>query len=279
MEDDQKGLDILGIKPISKAIDTTVTKTFEGIESFLGSVCKPALDEIGLMLRDTIRNWKLKNILRIIEKAKGKIDQKDGELHIKAHPRVALSIIENGSVIDDDEIQELWAGLFASSCTKEEQDDENLIFADLLKQLTLAEAKILKYSCINSKKIIHANGLITSANLTISCDLLSEITGIKDAHRLDRELDHLTSLDLIGSPKDTGGFKYNEKELIAEISPSALALNLYVRCQGSTKFVSDYFKKDLITAVQYLAQTSKKIKIDTTTSSTTKNSSEKKPEK
>ncbi len=73
---------------------------------------------MGLLLRDQIRHWRLNNIFKILNKAKGKIDFQDDQLQIKAHPRVALSIIENGSLIDNDEVQNLWAGLFISSCTK-----------------------------------------------------------------------------------------------------------------------------------------------------------------
>ena len=58
-------IDLLGIKPIGDAANTTVEKSFQGIEGFLKSVCMPALDEIGLLLRDKVRLWRLKNILRI----------------------------------------------------------------------------------------------------------------------------------------------------------------------------------------------------------------------
>ena len=146
-------IDLLGIKPIADAVNKTVEKSFQGIEGFLKSVCVPALDEIGYLLRDNVRHWRLNNILRIIEKSQGKFHFENEELKIQAHPRVALAIIENGSLNDNDEIQEMWAGLFASSCTKDGQEDENLIFVNLLKQLTIAEARILKYACENSRKI------------------------------------------------------------------------------------------------------------------------------
>ena len=125
---ENKALDIFGIQPIANAVDTTITKSFEGVEGFLKLVCAPALEEVGLLIRDQVRSWRLNNIFSILNKAQGKMEFFDDKLQIKAHPRVALSIIENGSLNDNPEIQELWAGLFASSCTKDGQDDENLIF-------------------------------------------------------------------------------------------------------------------------------------------------------
>lgn len=176
---ENKALDILGIKPVGDALNTTVTKTFEGIEGFLKLVCAPALEEVGLLLKDQVRHWRLNNVLRILEKAKGKIKFQDDQLQMKAHPRVALAIIENGSVNDNDEVQELWAGLFASSCTKDGQDDENLIFVDILKQLTVVEAKILKSSCEGARKVHYPNGLVLGDSFNITCIELIELTGIK----------------------------------------------------------------------------------------------------
>ncbi|MGD1045804.1 MAG: hypothetical protein ABR936_10840 [Bacteroidota bacterium] len=261
MEDDRTSLDILGIKPIGRAIDTTVTKTFQGIEGFLKSVCAPALDEVGLMLRDQIRYWRLNNILRILEKAKGKLNFEGEQLKIHAHPRVALAIIENGSLNDNDEVQELWAGLFASSCTPSGQDDENLIFVNLLKQLTIPEARILKHGCEKSTKIIFPNGLVIGDKIEINSTELIELTGIKDIYRLDRELDHLHSLEIIGSFLGGGGFNRGN-ELIADISPTALALNLYIRSLGSTKSPAEYWKDSLITLEQKEKQEKEKTEME-----------------
>ena len=63
----------------------------------------------------------------------------------------------------------------------------------------------------------------------ISCNELIELTNVKDIHRLDRELDHLRSLNLI---ENDSGFDADDESLAANISPTALALNLYVKSQG-----------------------------------------------
>jgi len=238
--------DIFGIAPYGQALNTAVEKSFEVVKGFLKSVCLPASDEVGLMLKDQVRFWRLNNVLKIIEKSKGKLEFKEDEVRIKAHPRVALSIIEYGSVIDNEEVQELWAGLFASSCTKDGQDDENLIFVDILRQLTAIEVKILNYSCEISKKIIVENGLISSGDVYISFLELTSLIGITDKHRIDRELDHLRSLQLID-----GGFNIDSKDLNADISPTPLALNLYVRAQGSSKTPVEFWMDSIMTRDEY----------------------------
>jgi hypothetical protein len=238
---EKKSLDILGIKPIGDAVNTTVSKAFQGLEGFLKSVCAPALDEIGLMFKDHVRHWRLKNILNILEKSKGKLKFEDGELKMHVHPRVALSIIENGSLSDSDVIQDLWAGLFASSCTESGQEDENIIFVSILNQLTTVEAKILNYACSDSRKIIHSNGLVKSDKIFIKFEDLRKVAGVDDMHKLDRYLDHLSSMNII-----VGGFPLEGQELTAEIRPTPLALNLFIRCQGFNGSVAEFWKDDLV---------------------------------
>lgn len=224
---ENKGLDIFGIKPVANAIDQTVKKSLESIEGFLQLVCKPAIGEIGLLLQDRVRYWRLNNVIKMLEKAKGKLKFEDGELRLRSHPRVGLAIIENSSFVDNEELQEMWAGLFASSCTESGSDDENLIFIDLLKQLTTAQAQIFKYGVENSRKIIYKNGLVVADELTVHCDEIFKLTGINNYHRIDRELDYLRSLGLIASL--FGGFSPENSDLIANISPTYLSLSLYVK--------------------------------------------------
>jgi hypothetical protein len=246
---EKKGLDIFGIEPVASAIDSTVKKSLEGIQGFLELVCKPALGEVGLLAKDQIRFWRLNNVIRMLEKSKGKLDFESESFQLKANPRIGLSIIENSSYIDNEGLLEMWSGLFASSCSESGQDDENLIFIDILKRITSSQAKIIKYSVENSKKILYPNGLVLAENgLTINADDLKELTGIENIHRIDRELDSLRSMGLY-SPL-SGGFSVDGLDLIAGISPTYLALSLYIRCEGSNSDPDKYWN-DIITEDEY----------------------------
>lgn len=137
-------------------------------------------------------------------------------------------------------------GLFASSCSQDGQDDENLIFIDLLKQLTSPQAKIIKYSVENSRKVLYPNGLVMAEEgLQIHVDELKALTGVDNIHRLDRELDSLRYMGLLHTI--SGGFSASTVELIASIEPTYLALSLYVRCEGYSLAPDKYWSKELIT--------------------------------
>lgn len=235
--------DILGIEPVAESAKIVIEKTFSGLGEFLEAVFLPGLQEFGFLIKDQVRTWRLNNALSVMDKAKGKLNYEDGELQIKANARVGLSIIDNCSIVDNSELQDMWAGLFASSCTEDGKDDSNIIFIDLLKRMSVIEARILKYSCENSRKRIFPNGLIVGDELVISLDDLISITGIDDLYRLDRELDHMNSLSLL---KPYGGFVAYEKSLEANISPSALALNLYYKCTEVNKSEKEFWGDSLI---------------------------------
>ena len=242
--------DIFGIKPIGEAQLEAIKAAIKGVSSFLELVFKPGLEELGYLMKDEVRYWRLNNILRMLNKAQGKLDFDGKELNLTANARVGLNIMECCSEVDNEELQDLWAGLFASSCTPDGKDDSNMNFVDLLRRMSSVEAKIIDYACKNSTKFLYPNKLILSDGLTISFEKLVEVTGTNDLYRLDSELDHMRSIELLVSG-DTfegggGGFTASDKELEANITPSPLALNLYCRTHSTGKSPIDFWGDKLV---------------------------------
>lgn len=231
---DSNSLDLLGIKPIGEAINTVSKGAIEGAGAFLSRICLPAAEEFGFLLRDRVSSWRQAQAIRLILKAERNNKLRPNSEKLHAHPRLVNQIIEHGSWIDDDDIQEMWAGLLNSSCTEDGKDESNLIFINLLSQLTSVQAKILNYGCEKCEKRLSKAGWVLSRVITISLEELQKITGEDDFHRLDRELDHLRSLDLILT-----GFSPNSTEL--DLEPSPLALHLYMRSQGSLQSPEEFF--------------------------------------
>lgn len=241
--------DVFGIEPIGQ-MGLEVTKaTISGISSFLNMVFKPGLQELGYLFEDKVRRWRLNNILRVLEKAKGKMDFDGAQLNLTANARVGLSIMEECSSVDNDELQDLWAGLFVSSCTPDGRDDSNMNFVDLLRRMSTVEARILDYACNNSKKYLYPNKLIVAETLNVPFDTLVTITGTNDIYRLDSELDHMRSIELFphgDSFGRGGGFSVGDNQLDADITPSSLALNLYFRTHSTGISPVEFWGEQLI---------------------------------
>lgn len=225
---EDKSLDILGIKPIGNSIESVTTGVVAGASSFLSRICLPAAEEFGLLLRDRVGLWRANNAAAIASRAE-KLLGASAEQPLHAHPRIVANVIELGSWSDSEEVQEMWAGLLASACTPDGRDDSNLMFLDLLAKLTVSQARLFDFICSNCKKTVAPAGWILSKDFSLSLDDLKRITGLTDFHRIDLELDHFRSLGLLNDMQ--GGF--NPYSTQADVAPSALALQMFVRCRGS----------------------------------------------
>lgn len=242
--------DIFGIEPINEAGLEVTKASIKGVSSFLEMVFKPGLEELGYLIKDEVRQWRLNNILKTLEKAKGKMEFDGQNLNLTANARVGLNIMEGCSEVDNEELQNLWAGLFASSCTPDGRDDSNMNFVDLLRRMSSVEAKIIDYACRNCTKYIYPNQLIVAEEISVSFDKLVEISGTDDRYRLDSELDHMRSLELLLQGDSLvgggGGFTASDNSLEANITPSSLALNLYFKTHSLGISPKDFWGNKLI---------------------------------
>jgi len=235
-EKESQSTDILGIKPVAQAISVATQAVVDGASAFLGRICLPVAEEFGLLLQDKVRGWRARNAVVVVSEAQVRYDKYQlGRQACHAHPRLVAAVLEHGSWSDDKSLQEMWGGLLASSCSPDGRDESNLIFIHILSQLTGLQVNVMAYACENVAKDVSPAGLIIPVSeLHVDLPTIKTIARTEDIHRLDRELDHLRGLGLI-----RGGF--TEFEPTVDITPSPLALNLYVRCQGFTGSPVDFF--------------------------------------
>ena len=236
MTDSDKSLDILGIKPVADAVSVVTTATTAGIGAFLSRICLPAAEEYGLLLRDKVGAWRAQNAIAIATKAETKLRRLSNPDGRHAHPRLVGAVIENGSWIEDDFLQEMWAGLLASGCTEDGQDQLNVIFSTSLAQLTPAQAKVLQFACEKCQKIRSTSGLAVPKVLIISVAEVLEVAGISDVHSMDLQLDHLRGIGLLDIASGL-----NPDAEMANLCPTALGLQLFIRSEGFLGSPLEYF--------------------------------------
>ncbi|MBI4611772.1 MAG: DUF4393 domain-containing protein [Candidatus Rokubacteria bacterium] len=188
--------DLLGIAPLGRAVERVADSVVSGAEALLARVCLPAAEEFGLLLRDKVSGWRQRNVLATVTKAQPMLDAAAAEYR-HAPPRLITESLSHASWADSEEVQQMWAGLLAPSCTSDGRDDSNWIFINLLGQLTEMQARVLKAACEAETKIIQPDGLVAAEALHRNADELIEMTGCADIQRIDRELDHLRALGLI----------------------------------------------------------------------------------
>lgn len=244
MSDDGKkpsSLDVLGIKPLAAAIEHASNKTIDGIGEVLSRICLPAAEEIGLALRDRVSQWRTKNIANTIEIAKPLIDKLPLSDEAHAPPRLVHEIVDQASWADDPGLQAMWAGLLASSCSAEGKSQDNLLFINLVRQLTPLQAVLVKHSVKHTKKFRTEHGwIVASDRLMVSLAELRAMTNGADAQQLDLALDHLRFLSLIDP--DDGGFSPNSEN--ADLTATSMAMQLCARCEGWVGAVADFYNID-----------------------------------
>lgn len=132
----------------------------------------------------------------------------------------------------------MWAGLLASACTESGQSQENLIYVNLLAQLTTSQARTLSFVCTEATKFKSESGLLLAHPFMATLEQTIAASGTTDIHTLDLEVDHLRGLGLLDS---LSGLSLHSSQP-ARLTPSAIGLQLYVRCQGFVGSPIEYFK-------------------------------------
>lgn len=209
MAEEKKSIDVFGVQPIAEAIRTVTKGAVDGAAAFFGRICLPAADEFGLLLRDRVAHWRTLNLVNIAQKTEAILEKQGDKENCHVHPRVIAGILDHGSWHDSDDIQQMWSGLLASSCTSDGRDESSLIFISLLGQITTAQTRLLNHICLAADKKLTLDGLMYAEEVMMSPDKLVRIWNDADLHRIDRELDHLRMIGLIH-----GGFAFTTEETV-----------------------------------------------------------------
>jgi hypothetical protein len=134
----------------AKAVQEVAKTTKAGIEAteklggFVSRIIGEPTDTVIGILTDKLKFMRWERQIRLTERAKEIINQKniEGELKI-VPPKIALPIIENASLEENDELQDLWACLIASSVDPNHDGTLRAAFIDIIKQLEVNDVHIL----------------------------------------------------------------------------------------------------------------------------------------
>ncbi|HEU5458371.1 MAG TPA: PilZ domain-containing protein [Terracidiphilus sp.] len=208
-----------------------------GAISFLSRICPSAAEEVRGLLREGLSSFRATSAIAITIRAQELLSLTPDSSNLRAPSRVVLRILQDGSWADTETIQQLWAGLLATACTPEGDDDSNLTFIDLLSQLTPTHVKLLAAACTRSAKILTGAGKISSRPVACSMQELMRVTGMRDAIRIDRDIELLSDLGLFVKREKTAFFSNED----AKIAPTSLGLLLYARCNGFRGTPQDFY--------------------------------------
>jgi hypothetical protein len=185
------------IDPQTSAVATQVASAaVEEAKGLFGKFLGPACEEMGSLIGEHVRVFRLKNQIRILKRAK-KILTAEGLEPEAVNLKTFVPLLEAGALEEDEEMAERWASLLASAATPAGKQTVEPSFIEILRQLTPLQARILDalYQHIEKSQIpdtewnqrgILSDGLRKVLQIEFSQFLLS--------------LDNLVRLRLVGFP-------------------------------------------------------------------------------
>ena len=118
-----------------------VKQLIEPVTDIVKQLLGPAAAEIGLAWGDSLRFWRLKRTVRLLEDVKRVTS--DAGLQLKpVAPRLLFPILEAASLQDDEDLHRRWVALLTNAA-RTDYDQILPCFPDLLRQLTSEEAQFL----------------------------------------------------------------------------------------------------------------------------------------
>jgi hypothetical protein len=197
--------------------------------SFLKRICPSATHDLDLLFREGLSNLRIRHSVEIALRAEELIANEPRSHRMRASKDVLLRITENGSWSDAELTQGFWAGLLAFACKAGEEDESAMTYIETLSQMATMHSRIFAAACTGARKIVAGDGTLTAAPLIYKAAKLEEIADAHDLLRVDRNLTQLYDLGLIHERVKS---KYFTDKDDANVTPTALGLEMYARCHG-----------------------------------------------
>lgn len=196
---------------------------------FLCRLCPSGAEEAVLLLDGHFDKDRAAALFKFASAVENQLLADPDADRFRAHPNLVANLLREAAWAPDELTTELWKGLFISSCSVDEPDDSNQIFADLLIHVTAHQARILTYACERILESAPASGDFASVSVVLSPEEMVRLNGVSDLGRNATDLAHLFNMGLMQKLFDFTS--YREIDCF-NITPSDLGLELYRHCHG-----------------------------------------------
>lgn len=102
----------------------------------------PLAEEVGQDLKERYHNYRLRRSKRLFARTEEFLFQAQIDPR-PVPPAILISAIENGSIQDDDDLQDRWAALLANMANPDFMSETMPVFLEILRQLSGREARLL----------------------------------------------------------------------------------------------------------------------------------------
>jgi hypothetical protein len=195
---------------------------------FLCRLCHAEAHPAILLLGGELDEHRTEKALNIAHSAELLLASEPHPERMRAHPELVASILKFGAWADDFN-EQLWAGLLASSCTIDGNDESNIPFVDLLVNVTYHQSRILVAACIKALQLMSETDYSPSSRIVLVPDQMIQLTGMYDISRIASDMAYLFNSGLIEKQFDFTSYIPMDT---FDITPTRLGLELFERCKG-----------------------------------------------
>jgi hypothetical protein len=196
---------------------------------FLYRLCPSRAMEPIHVLTGELDQFRTESMLAITLGAGGMLAAEPDAAQIRANPGIVAGILKNGCWEYNDLTQRLWAGLLASSCSRDGEDLSNEDLIEVLGQVTTNQAHILVEACKLADDGTEDKDGIGKRSIIISHNEMIRVTGMYDLYRNATDVAYLYIYGLIKNNYDFSS--YGTKSSF-DITPTSLGMRLFRECRG-----------------------------------------------
>lgn len=204
------------ISESAKAIQEVAKATRTGIEAttklggFVARVINEPIEHVTGIISDRLRYMRWERQFRLRDRVIENIRKRglenefnNGQLNI-VPPKLALPIIENASLEEDDELQDLWANLLTSALDPNFNGKVRAAHIDIIKQLEVIDVHLLNFIFKNYKQRLESVGRSSGDMFYTPTQFNIHRTEIMDKLKIDsnvyeNSIDNLIRLRCIAS--------------------------------------------------------------------------------
>ena len=195
---------------------------------FLCRLCQSEGEEAILLIGGQLDTARTECVFEIALGAEALLATQPGADKLRADPRLVAHLLREGSWAHSDQQKQLWIGLFANSCAAENWNDENTMFADMLVNITPAQATIFIEGCNRALAIMHDTDTAPPRRIVLTPHAMIELTRMYDLTRVATDVAYLYNLGVIDRLFDFTSYVETEN---FDITPSTTGLDLFRRCR------------------------------------------------
>jgi hypothetical protein len=207
--------------------------------AFLSRLCPQATHDLKLVFREGLSNIRIAQAIRISNRAEAMLAAEPNFDRMRAPQSVVFRVVQEGSWAEDPTIQQLWAGILSTACTLMGDDESNLPYMDLLDGFASIDGRLFTEACVKSEKVFALSGAVSALPLMRTAQDLIKISGASDLMKIDRNMFQLANTGLLEPRIKQKYFSFDQD---ANLTPTALGLELFARGQGHRGAPHEYYQ-------------------------------------